>query len=61
MRIEKGLSRDDVARLAGVSTKQIGLIERGRVRRPRERTMLAVASALGASPLDLFSIEDRVR
>lgn len=62
MRIEKGLSRDDVARLAGISTKQVGLIERGHVRRPREDTMLAVARAVGAtSPLDLFALEDRVR
>lgn len=62
MRIEKGLSRDDVARLAGISTKQVGLIERGKVKRPREDTMLAVARAVGAtSPLDLFALEDRVR
>jgi transcriptional regulator with XRE-family HTH domain len=62
MRIEKGLSREDVARLAGLSTKQVGLIERGKVRRPREDTMLAVARAVGArSPLDLFAVEDRVR
>lgn len=61
IRIEKGLSRADVARLAGLSGKQVGLIERGKVRRPRESTMLALARALGVSPLELFHVEDRVR
>jgi transcriptional regulator with XRE-family HTH domain len=61
-RVEKGMSRQDVARMAGLSTKQLGLIERGKVRRPRETTMLAIARAVGAaSPLDLFSLEDRMR
>jgi DNA-binding XRE family transcriptional regulator len=61
LRIERGLSREDLGRLAGVSTKTIGFIENGQTRRPREDTMLALSRALGArSPLDLFALEDRL-
>jgi transcriptional regulator with XRE-family HTH domain len=60
-RIERGLSREDVGRMAGVSTKTVGFIESGQTRRPREDTMLAIARALGAqSPLELFALEDRL-
>lgn len=51
--MRSGLSRDELGALAGVSAKQIGLIERGLARRSRPATLVGVAKALEA---DLFAI-----
>lgn len=53
-RIEKGLSRGDLAHIAGISEKQVGLIERGIAKRSREATLKGIAEALELSVLDLF-------
>jgi len=47
--------------MAGVTGKQIGLIERGVSRRPREQTLLGIAEALKMSPLDLTDVDRRLR
>lgn len=60
-RIELGLSRGDIADLAGITPKQVGLIERGIARRPREATMRAIAKAVEADTLDIFDVSSRVR
>lgn len=60
-RIELGLSREDVGRMAGVTAKQVGLIERGVARRPREDTIAGIAQALEMSPLDLVDLKVRIR
>lgn len=60
-RIELGLSRDDLGRLAGVSAKQIGLIERGVATHSREHTLAGIAGALNAKPQDIFDINLRLR
>jgi transcriptional regulator with XRE-family HTH domain len=56
-RIERGLSRADLGFQAGVSGKQIRLIERGDVRRPQTRTKYKLARALESSVLSLFPLE----
>jgi transcriptional regulator with XRE-family HTH domain len=56
-RIERGLSRGALGERAGVSGKQIRLIERGDVRRPQARTKYKLARALDSSVLTLFPLE----
>lgn len=53
-RIRHGLSRGELGTLSGVSGKQIGLIERGLVRRSRPATLKGVARALEADVFDIF-------
>lgn len=55
-RMRAGMSREDVGRLAGISEKQVGLIERGVARHPRMKTVAGIAEAVHADVLDLFPI-----
>jgi transcriptional regulator with XRE-family HTH domain len=59
-RIEKGLSRGDLADMAGISVKQVGLIERGVAKRPREATLKGLADALGTNVLTVFPERGRL-
>lgn len=61
LRMQRGLSREQLGELAGVSGKQIGLIERGVARHSRAGTLANIAKALEADPLDVFPIERRMR
>lgn len=58
-RIRAGLSREDLGDLAGISEKQIGLIERGVARHSRPETLSGIARALEKDVFDLFP--DRAR
>lgn len=55
-RIRAGLSRDDLGRLAGVSGKQIGLIERGVARKSRASTLAGISTALEQDVMALFPL-----
>lgn len=59
-RVEKGLSRGELGRLANITGKQVGLIERGIATHSREKTMKALAKALETSPDVLFDIDSRL-
>jgi transcriptional regulator with XRE-family HTH domain len=53
-RMRQSLSREDLGRMAGVTAKQVGYIERGVVRRPRVTTAHGIATALKSDLFDLF-------
>lgn len=55
-----GLSREETGRLAGITGKQVGLIERGVARHPRASTVAAIAEAVHCDVLDLFDMRGRV-
>lgn len=55
LRINEGLSRDDLARRIGVSRETIRLVEHGWT--PGPRVQYAIASAFELRPLDLWPIE----
>jgi transcriptional regulator with XRE-family HTH domain len=57
----KGLSRRDLADLAGITEKQVGVIERGEARRSYPETLLGIANALEIDVLTLFPVERRFR
>lgn len=61
LRIQQGLSREELGRLAGLSGKQIGLIERGVAVHSREHNLKNVADALGVDVLELFDVTRRLR
>lgn len=61
LRIQQGLSREDLGRLTGLSAKQVGLIERGLAVRSREANLKRIADALGADVLALFDVTRRLR
>jgi len=48
------MSREDLGLAAGVSSKQIGLIERGIARKSRPATLVGIADALDRQVFDLF-------
>lgn len=54
--MRKGLSRADVAYRAGLSAKQVGLIERGIARHPRMSTLANIAEAVDEDVLALFAL-----
>jgi transcriptional regulator with XRE-family HTH domain len=56
-RIRAGLSRAELAERVGISEKQIGLIERGLVKFPREEAANAIAREVEVDLFDLFPIE----
>jgi DNA-binding XRE family transcriptional regulator len=56
LRIQAGLSPDDLGYRAGVSGKQIRLIEAGAVI-PRPRTQFALARVFDLLPLDIWPLE----
>lgn len=55
LRINAGLSRDDLARRTGVSRESIRLAERGFT--PGPRIQFAIAAAFGRLPLDIWPFE----
>lgn len=55
MRLNAGLTPNDLARRAGVSGNTVRSAERGLYVDPRSQ--FAIASALGARPLDAFPFE----
>ena len=55
-----GLSREEAGRLAGITGKQVGLIERGVARYPRAETVAALAEAVRADVTDIFNFKGRV-
>jgi DNA-binding XRE family transcriptional regulator len=55
LRINKGLSRDDLAAKAQVGRETIRLAERGFV--PGPRVQFAIARSLDVLPLDIWPIE----
>jgi transcriptional regulator with XRE-family HTH domain len=55
-RIERGLSRERLGESAGISAKQIRLIERGDVRRPQALTKKKLAEALDTEVLTVFPL-----
>lgn len=55
LRINEGLSRDDLARRTGVSRETIRLAEHGFV--PGPRIQFAIADAFKMRPLDLWPLE----
>jgi transcriptional regulator with XRE-family HTH domain len=60
-RIQKGLSRNALGYMAGLSEKQVGLIERGVATHSRAETLARIANALEADVFDLFPLERRFR
>jgi transcriptional regulator with XRE-family HTH domain len=55
LRINAGLSRDDLGRRSGVGRETIRLAEAGFT--PTPRVQFALAQALGKLPLDIWPIE----
>jgi transcriptional regulator with XRE-family HTH domain len=60
LRLEAGLSQEQLAERAGTDLTQIGGIERG-VRNPSYTTLLRLAAALETSVGELTSLADRLR
>lgn len=58
LRINQGLSPNDLARRAGVSGNTVRLVESGYV--PGPRVQFAIADALDCRPLDIWPIETQV-
>lgn len=55
LRINEGLSREDLARRTGVSRESIRLAELGAV--PGPRIQFALADVFGLRPLDIWPLE----
>lgn len=53
-RIRAGLSRDELGDLAGITGKQVGLIERGVARHSRASTLTGLAAAVNGDVFELF-------
>lgn len=49
------LTQSEVAQLAGISQKQVSMIELGRIVRPRPETLRQLAFALGVEPERLMA------
>lgn len=60
-RMRKGIGREELGRLTGMSYKQIGLIERGISKYPLEENCLAIAEVLGEDVETLFPAAKRLR
>ena len=52
-RLSRGLTQEELSRLAGVSVRAVRDIERGRVRRPRKDSVQRLAAAVGLDPTAL--------
>ncbi|WBB53665.1 helix-turn-helix transcriptional regulator [Verrucosispora sp. WMMD573] len=61
LRTAAGLTIDGLAARSGVSPRTIGGIERGRIRRPHEGTLAALAGALRLGPDDRSRLRAAVR
>jgi transcriptional regulator with XRE-family HTH domain len=55
LRVNKGMSPEQLSRLTGVSAPTIRLAERGHI--PMPRTQFAIAEAFDLEPLDIWPIE----
>ncbi|HYI26134.1 MAG TPA: helix-turn-helix transcriptional regulator, partial [Thermomicrobiales bacterium] len=55
-RLEAGLSQDDLAERAGLSTRGVSDLERGRRTSPRAETVRMLADALNLSAMDRASL-----
>lgn len=53
-RMRAGLSRAELGDAAGITGKQVGLIERGVAKRSRAKTLEAIATALDADLFEVF-------
>jgi DNA-binding XRE family transcriptional regulator len=53
-----GLSRASLGRMAGISGKQVGLIERGKVPNPHFETVADLANALSKSLNEEVDVRD---
>jgi transcriptional regulator with XRE-family HTH domain len=60
LRLEAGMSQEQLADQAGTDLTQVGGIERG-VRNPSYTTLLRMAAALETSVGELTSLADRLR
>lgn len=60
-RLAAGLSRADLGALAGVTEKQIGLIERGLARDPRASTVASIATVLDRDVSEIFDLRQRAK
>jgi transcriptional regulator with XRE-family HTH domain len=60
MRLEAGMSQEQLAESAGTDLTQVGGVERG-VRNPSYTTLLRLAAALGTSVGALTTRADRIR
>jgi transcriptional regulator with XRE-family HTH domain len=60
LRLEAGMSQEELAEAAGTDLTQVGGVERG-VRNPSYTTLLRLAGALGTSVGELASLADRLR
>lgn len=60
-RMQLGLSREEVGDMAGISGKQVGLIERGKARHSRFDTLANLAKAVDRDVLDLFPVSSRFK
>ncbi len=56
LRVKKGLSREELARQAGITRQFMTEIEKG-VKSPSLRTLAKIAAALGINTTDLFEEE----
>ncbi|MDP9474830.1 MAG: helix-turn-helix transcriptional regulator [Actinomycetota bacterium] len=61
MRVEKGLTQEEIARRAGMSLKGMGDLERGVATDPHFSTLVGIARALGVSVLELVECVERER
>jgi DNA-binding XRE family transcriptional regulator len=52
----RGLTRAELANLAGVTRMTVYLLETGKVSGPRMKTAVAIAKALGCDPAELFEM-----
>ena len=60
LRLEAGMSQEQLAESAGTDLTQVGGVERG-VRNPSYTTLLRLAAALGTSVGQVTSLADRIR
>jgi predicted ATPase/transcriptional regulator with XRE-family HTH domain len=56
-----GLSQEELAERAGLTVSAVSQLERGARRRPKPRTVRALAEALGLAPADHAALLDRAR
>lgn len=55
-RLRAGLSRAALGELAGISEKQVGLIERGVAKHSRAETLAGLAAGVGLDVTDCFDL-----
>src|SRR5262245_28642620 len=60
-RLAAGLSQEELAARAGISTRSIGNIERARLQRPQQETLRLLAHALQLSPQEAAALSADAR